>query len=240
MLITVSEIVASWKIKPNGVLHIGAHEAEESAAYRKYSWGPVIWVEANPDLIGKIKAIVPVEDQVVCAALWDKNDEELSFNIADNGESSSLLEPLDHLTTYPLVQFNKTISLQTKRLDSLFAEIPNFLNLDVQGAELKVLLGLGELINFVDFIYTEVNERELYLNCVQLEDLERYLEHQGFRRLCMRRAGNSGWGDAFYARKELGLTVGTKIALKTFRIYATNRFLQVASRAVRFLFPKSM
>ncbi len=33
----------------------------------------------------------------------------------------------------------------------------NFLNLDIQGAELKALKSMGDYLNNVDYIYTEVN-----------------------------------------------------------------------------------
>ena len=127
MLISVDELVTSWSIQPTGVVHIGAHRAEESMAYQKHNWCPVLWIEANPNLIDGLRAIVPAEDTVICAALWDENDRNLEFNIATNGESSSLLSPVKHLTAYPEIQFDSTIFLQTKRLDSLVSTTPNFL-----------------------------------------------------------------------------------------------------------------
>ena len=229
MLITVDEIMNAWTLSPSGVLHIGAHQAEESAQYKKHNWSPVIWIEANPSLIDRIKEIVPAEDKVLCAALWDENNVEMPFCIANNGESSSLLKPLGHLEAYPQIQFTETISVRTKRLDSLVNEIPNFLNLDVQGAELKVLIGLGKLIDSIDFIYTEINERELYLDCAKLYDIDEFLKIRGFTRICMRKAGSSGWGDAFYARHSLGLKKSLRISYRTFQLNLTNKLMESAA-----------
>jgi FkbM family methyltransferase len=229
MLITVDEIMNSWNLNPSGVLHIGAHQAEESSSYKNHNWTPVIWVEANPSLIDQIKSIIPVEDTIVCAALWDIDDAEAKFNIANNGESSSLLKPLEHLEAHPQVQFAESIQVRTRRLDSLFTNIPNFLNLDVQGAELRVLKGMGKLIDSVDFIYTEVNERELYADCAKISEIDEFLRIHGFKRICMRKAGSFGWGDAFYARCEIGLKMSLRISCKTFRLYLTHKLMKPAA-----------
>jgi FkbM family methyltransferase len=223
MLITVKELVKAWSIQPSGVIHVGAHAAEESSDYRTHNWAPVIWVEANPHLIHRLREVVAKEDTVICAALWDENQVPIEFNIATNGESSSLLQPALHLEEYPEIHFESQMTLQTSRLDSLLTEIPNFLNIDVQGAELRVLRGMGKLIDSLDYIYTEVNEAELYVNCAKLNDLEKFLEIAGFKRLCLRRYGRSGWGDAFFVRKKFMLNRSLRISTATFIHYSKIR-----------------
>ena len=215
MLIKVQELVNAWSIAPSGVIHIGAHTAEESSDYRRYGWSPVIWIEANPMLIDRLKEIIPAEDRVICAALWDEDEVSLDLNVASNGESSSLLQPITHLIEHPSITFESQLALSTKRLDSILTEIPNFLNLDVQGAELHVLRGLGKLVESLDYIYTEINDEELYKDCAKLKDLDSLLESKGFSRICLRRNGRSGWGDAFYVRKEFHFRQSKRIAAKT-------------------------
>lgn len=39
MLISVREINKKFRVKPNVVLHVGAHNAEESEAMRESGWG---------------------------------------------------------------------------------------------------------------------------------------------------------------------------------------------------------
>lgn len=216
MLISVGELVDAWSIQPTGVIHIGAHMAEESASYQTHNWGPVTWIEANPNLIDALRFAVPIEDTVICAALWDQNDLTMDFNIASNGESSSLLAPAEHLSDFPAIHFDQIVSLRTKRLDAIISKIPNFINLDVQGAELKVLEGLGELIHQLDFVYTEFNDTELYVDCARLSDLECFLKTHGFRRICLRRSGLDNFGDALYARNELNLNQNMVVNMTTF------------------------
>lgn len=237
MLIKVQELVDAWSIAPSGVIHIGAHTAEESSDYQRYGWSPVIWIEANPMLIDRLKVIVPAEDIVICAALWDEDELSLDFYIANNVESSSLLQPVTHLIEHPDIKFETHLTLSTKRLDSILTEIPNFLNLDVQGAELHVLRGLGKLVESLDYIYTEINDEELYKNCAKLKDLDCFLESKGFSRVCLRRNGRSGWGDAFYVRKEFHLRQSKKIATKTFYLFVRNGIYSIYECVRKSIFP---
>lgn len=237
MLIKVQELVNAWSIAPLGVIHIGAHTAEESIDYQRYGWSPVIWIEANPMLIDRLKVIVPPEDMVICAALWDEDELSLDFYVANNVESSSLLQPAKHLIEHPDIKFETHLTLSTKRLDSILTEIPNFLNLDVQGAELHVLRGLGKLVESLDYIYTEINDDELYKNCAKLEDLDCFLESKGFSRVCLRRNGRSGWGDAFYVRKEFHLRQSKKIAAKTFYLFVRNGIHSIYKGVRKSIFP---
>ena len=237
MLIKVQELVNAWSIAPSGVIHIGAHTAEESSDYRRYGWSPVIWIEANPMLIDRLKEIIPAEDRVICAALWDEDEVSLDLNVASNGESSSLLQPITHLIEHPSITFESQLALSTKRLDSILTEIPNFLNLDVQGAELHVLRGLGKLVESLDYIYTEINDDELYKDCAKLKDLDSFLESKGFSRICLRRNGRSGWGDAFYVRKEFHFRQSKRIAAKTFYLYVRNGIFSIYVGVRKFIFP---
>ena len=223
MLIKVQELVDAWSIGPSGVIHIGAHAAEESNDYQRFGWRPVTWIEANPQLIDRLKAVIPEGDTVICAALWDEDELSLDFNIANNGESSSFLRPVTHLIAHPEIKFETQTPLSTKRLDSILTEIPNFLNLDVQGAELHVLRGMGNLIDSLDYIYTEINDEELYQDCAKLEDMDNYLASNGFSRVCLRRSGRSGWGDALYVRNNLHLRKSARVSIKTFYLYLKHR-----------------
>jgi hypothetical protein len=76
----------------------------------------------------------------------------------------------------------------------------NFLNLDIQGVELKALKGMEEYLNTVDYIYTEVNTDYVYVDCCLMSELDEYLGGFGFKRVETSMCGNTGWGDAFYIK----------------------------------------
>jgi FkbM family methyltransferase len=202
MLISPLELRRVYGVEARGILHVGAHEAEESEAYRANSWGPVIWVEMLPEKFRLLKARFAgdPENTVLHAACWDLNDVELPIFRANNGQSSSLLPPDLHLTTHPAVSFSKDAGILTSRLDSILPKSASFdfINFDIQGAELRALRGLGDLLNGVRWAYLEVNEQRIYAGCALLTEIDAFMQERRFIRIATRMAGNYGWGDALY------------------------------------------
>lgn len=75
--------------------------------------------------------------------------------------------------------------------------------MDLQGAELKALHGLGEGIRKVKFIYTEVSFMEIYNNQPLFDDLNQYLSNNGFLLLRKMYVDKDGWGNMLYVHKSL-------------------------------------
>lgn len=186
----------------NGILHLGAHLAEELSIYNFANINQVIWIEANECRVKKIKEIVPDHHQVICATVTDEENKEIYFNEANNGQSSSIFEFGTHSTEHPEIYYVNKTKQTTRRLDSLKKEYNftnfNFINLDIQGAELLAIKGMGDMLNDVQYIYTEVNTKKLYEGCCLISDLDNYLVD--FERV-ITSITSHGWGDAFYVRK---------------------------------------
>ena len=100
----------------------------------------------------------------------------------------------------------KTKKMKTTKLETFIKnnKIPieklNFLNLDIQGKELDALKSMGNYIQYIDYIYTEVNTEKVYENCGLLSEIDLFLSEKGFKRIACQMWGNCGWGDAFYMR----------------------------------------
>lgn len=194
-------------IKVNGALHIGAHECEELQFYTHILNIPansIIWVEAMQNKVDEnIKKGIPNQYQAVIS---DYDDNIVTFNIANNGQSSSILEFGTHLIEHPHVQFIEQQKLKTKTIKTLYLENNidpqkyNFWNFDIQGAELLALKGAKENIMFADAIYLEVNDKELYKDCALFDELNDFLTTNGFSCVIKQMCGNHGWGDALYCR----------------------------------------
>ena len=196
-----------------GVIHIGAHHGEEAEAYARAGVERVAWFEACREFMEKLyrntQQFTTMNQQYFNECLSDMEDLPVNFNVANNGQSSSMLELGTHATMYPHITFDKTIAMKTKRFDELHKEqadlIPydkfDFINLDVQGAELKVLHGFGPLITSSNIraVYTEINFEEVYKDCCLVEDLDKYLGGHGFERIATA-APERTWGDALYLR----------------------------------------
>ncbi len=200
----MSELTRDWGIRPNGVLHVGAHLGEEASDYEQYGWNPVIWIEAQPSLVQKLKSkLDPTLNSVIEAAVWDIDNVDLKLNVASNSMSSSLLEFGSHSESYPEIKYVDEIHVQTKRLDSIISanDMPNFINIDIQGAELPAIRGLGKLLDQVNYIFVEVNRREVYKNCTIVRNLDSFLSENDFKRVTTRWYYKQGWGDALYIRR---------------------------------------
>jgi hypothetical protein len=128
---------------------------------------------------------------------------DVKFNISNNGQSSSILEFGLHSTYHPHVHYVSSFEAQTKMLKDIICNYNihfNFLNFDIQGAELKALKGMESYLLNVDYIYTEVNTNQVYKGCAIINELDDYLQQFGFVRVETKMTSFE-WGDAFYIRK---------------------------------------
>lgn len=205
MLIPLDRLVKYGKVRPGSVLHVGAHMGEEADDYDRLGFSPVWWVEANQDLWAPLeKRLAPYGEQhVVPAILADKEGKEVTFNIASNGQSSSILPLGTHAWEHPEVTYIGHESRRATTVDALLRDgkisQAEFMNLDVQGAELDVLRGAQKYLKGVRTVYTEVNEEELYVGCALFEDITKFLSREGFE-LYSYHMTSHHWGDAVYLR----------------------------------------
>ncbi len=197
----------SLKISPVGILHVGAHLAEESQVYEKMLYptsGKVIWIESQSDKCVILRSSLdPKRNVVIEATIWDKSNQTMTFYETSNSESSSLLPLKLHVEIYPDINVVKEHNVQTSRLDDLpqLDEVAfDFINVDLQGVELKAIQSLGRHLEKCKWIYVEVNKIELYEKCTVVEDLDKFLLQNGFQRITTRWVKGDGWGDAVYFR----------------------------------------
>jgi FkbM family methyltransferase len=199
VLISVWELQRFWGVNPRSIVHVGAHNAEELETYAKAGWGPVIWIEAQPQKVSELQGKLPSNHRIIEAAVWDVEGESLNLNIMTNTESTSLLNLGTHTKEHPTVKFSHTIPVKTKTLKILLENFPapELLALDIQGVELRAIKGYGEKISQVKWIYCEVNKAELYEGCALIEELDEYLETFGFKRTATKWTIHN-WGDALF------------------------------------------
>lgn len=208
MLISFDSLCEKYKFIPKGILHIGAHEMEESKDYLKYNIDNIIWVEGNPELVNSgLDKISSSPNQVILhGIIYSEDDIDIEFKITNNSQSSSILEFGKHKEYHPQVSFVKSMQMKTTRVDNLLSKnnIPvgnfDFVNLDIQGVELQALKGFGKYFEQVKYIYTEVNTGEVYVNNDSMDQMDEFLNSYGFDRV-ETRITEFEWGDAFYIKK---------------------------------------
>lgn len=213
-MLNLPELLKKYQIVPHGVIHVGAHEARELEEYLNLGFAKILYVEANPVLIPLLKAkaaVHPGRVFVVHAAACDY-DGEIDLRVTSMNQSSSILKLGKHREIYPSIQEVNRVRVNARRLETILAESGleakdfNFLNLDIQGAELLALKGAGKILESIEAINTEINLVELYQGGVLLKDLEVYLESHRFNRAAMATPYHQTWGDAFYLRRPVAMT----------------------------------
>jgi len=177
--------------KSKGVIHIGAHLAEEAKLYSAKNLN-VLWIEPNPELFVKIgENIANYSNQrALCRLVTDTDDKDFPFHITNNeGISSSIFELAGNTKLWPKVASERTVTLKSITLASLIEregldlDLYDGLVMDVQGAELLVLKGATSILSRFKFIKAEAADFELYSGCCQLSDLDVFLSRHNFRRI---------------------------------------------------------
>lgn len=215
---------ATFDVPVTGLIHVGANRASEYPIYHARTHGPLLYVEAIPEMAEFVRQrLDPHRPQhfVRQAVVSDVTGETISFHVASNdGLSSSMLAPGRHAEIRPSIKFEKTLELRTERLDDLLAARPegaayNVLLLDVQGAELKVLKGAPELLSRVDAVFAEVSSEPLYEGGCTFLEVTSLLAEAGLVFRTAEMKADVGWGDAFYSRTRgsLNTMLGKNLAL---------------------------
>jgi len=242
------QLCQEHSVTPRGVVHVGAHEGTEISAYQQMGVQNMLFVEANPVVFDRLQANLAAVPNVLVAncAISDRNG-TVDLHVTSFDQSSSILQLKHHQEIYPHITETHQVTVQSKTLDTLLQELEinpsdfNILNIDIQGAELLALQGSINWLKYVEVINTEVNYEELYEGCVLIDQLDEFLEGQGFHRVATT-TPHPSWGDAVYVKKPvitssvLGMEnmgrLGNQIFLYGFlKIYALEHNLRVETPA---------
>ena len=202
MLISLDELVKKYNINFKGILHVGAHHCEELQTYENYiERNKILWIEGISEKVEYCKSLYP--NLLIENAVISDKEETINFNISNNGQSSSILEFGLHSVFHPHVYYVNQFLVKTKELKTILCnyDIPfNFVNLDIQGVELKALKSMESYLDKIDYIYTEVNSDYVYKDCCLISEIDNYLSTFGFKRVETQWAGEYRWGDSFYCK----------------------------------------
>lgn len=205
----LKQILTEYKLKPTGVLHIGAFDGREYSDYLEAGINNMIFFEPVQSNYRKLISTVPKQDgiQTYNIALGNETGLKQMFVERVKGQSCSFLAPKTHLELHPQIKFSGKETVSMTRLDSIIFDrsVFNMINIDVQGYELEVFKGAIETLRTVDIIYTEVNFEEVYKGCCRVEELDAFLKPYGFVRVLTKDSKASKerqtWGDALYIKR---------------------------------------
>ena len=145
------------------------------------SWecNPLTLETCRSNLLGREHSIELVEK-----AVWSRN-EEITFRPVINGNigaSSVFKADTSYPHEKPLEQIE--IKVQAMRVDDWWKNThfpkPELLCMDLQGAEMEALEGMGDVIDSVKYVITEGQYKQIYHNTPLIGDIEKFLISKGF------------------------------------------------------------
>tara|TARA_Y100000389_G_scaffold185934_1_gene205808 strand:- start:767 stop:1480 length:714 start_codon:yes stop_codon:yes gene_type:complete len=177
----------------NGIFHLGAHRGVEAEVYNWFGKNTV-WVEAMPEMYEILKEnLSNFTNQIpLKAVLSDKDDETINFNISNHDAACSSMFSFSNEIDYSDVwsarsyKMIKTIKLKTKKIDTLFIENklkPSDYNhwvLDLQGAELKALIGAEKALEECKSLWIEVSKKRFYNDGCTWDEVKDWLSKKNF------------------------------------------------------------
>ena len=201
MILQLKDLVKKYNMNVSGVIHIGAHYGEEVSNYVNLGIDDIVLfepLEKNFEILKNNVSELNANITGYCAALGNKNQNVNMFLSSNNLESSSVLKPKIHLDLHPEVVFSGEELVEMKRLDDFSFKNYNFINMDVQGYEMEVLKGAEKTLEYVDYLYCEVNRNEVYEGNAYIEEIDNYLSNYNMRRVETSWWYDGPWGDALY------------------------------------------
>jgi FkbM family methyltransferase len=200
-------------VKVGGLIHVGAHHAEELCIYHKHRVKDILWVEAFEGTMPVLKRRIRSHpgSKVACFAAGEEEKEGVTFHVPlASHDCASLLPPTsDYKEGFRRVGQKRwtEVSVKQKRLDHFVRNMNdgvryNVFVLDTQGGELKVLKGATGLLAGVDAIVTEFSIKRLYEDQPLLDDLDTFLAQHDFVRIQTLPTWHLHHGDALYVKRE--------------------------------------
>jgi FkbM family methyltransferase len=130
------------------IFDIGAHDLEESIALAKeYPDAKITAFEANPEMWDICKSKETNQITLMQCGVSDYTG-SMDFNITTTPKQCSMFEPITS-------EVKEVVSIPVMRLDDL-ADTPDLIFMDIQGGEYRALIGLGDNLNRVKVIATEL------------------------------------------------------------------------------------
>lgn len=192
-----------------GVVHIGANDWYEYQAYKQMGIERLLGFEPLQEAVERFRASVSPQEGLLLypIAIGAKNALQSLSVASGDGQQSTFLEHMpEYKEQYPDSQILRTEEVEVVRFDTFLKRHPeitlsdyNCLVVDVEGYEMEVFKGMGELIKNFDFLNIELSGKPRYYGGITAEEAIAYLDKMGFRQDSQIEDCN----DVFFIRKDL-------------------------------------
>ena len=220
------------RIHLGSAVHVGVDKGQDRQDYISLGASEIYWCEADPDSVRYLQENCS-DDYVLPGVYWDIENISINFYRTEIGSQNSAIE----FSGDSVSKVQETIKLQTKTLSSEFRKrtlpSPTLLNLGVQGAELRVLMGALELLPRIKYLICEVALMDQgYLVRPSEKEIEILVSKYGFRKSISRYGHGFDYKDQLYVKcSAIRIVVMDTFdwifdTSSRFRHFATRRHLQ--------------
>ena len=165
------------------LIDVGSNKGQFSLIARKFF--PNIKIhsfEPQIDILNMQKKVLGTKNINYYNFSLGNEEKESELYVTKRKDSSSVLKPiLSKNKNYITSEIKKT---SIKRLDDLpnikNIERPSIMKLDVQGYEFEVLKGSENMLDYIDYVITEVSFIEVYENQTSANQLIKFLKSKSF------------------------------------------------------------
>jgi 2-O-methyltransferase len=102
-------------------------------------------------------------------------------------QSSSIAKPLSECRAYPWLEFNKSVDVETIKLDTFTCreklDIIDFMWVDIQGAEARMIKGAPNTLRNTRYIYIEYGEKACYTEALSRKETLKIMKDKDFTML---------------------------------------------------------
>lgn len=187
-----SNFLKGKKIK--SIFQLGCYDGSDTLLLRDAFCSPVVAFECNPDILPEARIALAGQANItlVEAAVWDTAgmipfhpvvSTSINGRESCNNRSASSCFRARH--DYRQVLTQRDVLVPAIRLDTYCCqqgiESIDLLCLDVQGAALRALRSLGEMIDAVQYIISEIEVRPIYYGEDLFPNVHLYLSKRRFR-----------------------------------------------------------
>lgn len=191
----------------NVVVNLGSRDGNEDVCFaQNFPKARIISFEPNPETYQTVVSTTSPHVSITpCNLAATEFDGTIDFyqNKTGNHGASSIFKKsglYDYIESYK----QEVIQVRSVRLDNFLSSIGvrkvDLLWADTQGAELSAFRGMGELMNSVKCVNTEIEYKPIYAGQPLYDEVRSFLESKGLKETQKTCRYDGFWGDAIFVR----------------------------------------
>lgn len=207
----LQELLNNNNIKKKGVIHIGAHMAEEIQEYINCGIKNVLYIEANymiwDRLLNNLKEYADKINIAVYLMAISDNKKNKSFYVTSNIMSSSLYK-LNYISKKDGLEIDKIKQVKCETLDYFIEKRNidmndyNILNIDTQGSEYDIISKADKTLKYIDYIKVETFKNYDYADIKLHDEVVKLIESKGFKMIEYEKGKQEGTGDVNFIKEK--------------------------------------